>query len=238
MIHITDAIEQLVELKNPNTWENLKKAARMRNFTIGNFDLMNNDDAIVPDVKHYRKCYQTFTMKSKLGEIEKSKQVTADLVSLAEFSTCKSKRYSNPENRLLPKESIFCRKSKYKNKVLEKLVKCVDVRALASIVAGASTTEDQYFRELVDQYLIAREAHYHSECYKIFIKNNKLPPTTATITTPYKEAELVAFKEVLKKCYELCKNPQTVAFHEYAHEISHRIKWLSNERFNTKTYQK
>ena len=51
MIHITDANEPLVELKNSNTWENLKKAARIKNFTIGNLDLVNNDDAIVPDVK-------------------------------------------------------------------------------------------------------------------------------------------------------------------------------------------
>ena len=63
--------------------------------------------------------------------------------------------------------------------------------------------------------MIAREAHYHSKYYKIFIKNNKSPPTTATITTPYKEAELVAFKEVLQKCYELCKNPEIVTFHEF-----------------------
>ena len=179
-------------------------------------DLLNNDDAIVPDVKYHRKCYQTFTMKSKLEKIEKSKKVTADLVSHAEFSTFRPKRYSNPENRLLPKECIFCRKNKYKNKVLEKLVKCVDDRALASvIVTGASATEEHYVSGLVDQDLIAREAHYHSKCYKIFIKNNKSPPTTATITTPYKEAELVAIKEVLQKCYELSKNPEIVAFHEY-----------------------
>ena len=52
MIHVTDAKEPLVQLKNPNTWENLKKAAYIRNFTIGNLDLMNIDDAIIPDVKY------------------------------------------------------------------------------------------------------------------------------------------------------------------------------------------
>ena len=215
MIHITDANESLVELKNPNTWENLKKAARVRNFTTGNLDLMNDDDSIVPDVKYHRKCYQAFTMKSKLEKIEKPKQVTADLVPHAEFSTFRPKRYSNPENRLLPKECIFCRKNKYENKVLEKLVKCVDDRDLATKIAVASTTEDHYVRGLVDQYLIARDAHHHSKCYKLFIMNNKSPPITATITTPYKEAELVAFKEVLQKCYKLCKNPDIVAFHDY-----------------------
>ena len=104
MIHITGANEPLVELKNPNTWENLKKAARIRNFTIENLDLMNNDDAIVPDVKYHRKCYQIFTMKSELEKIQKSKQVTTDLVPHAEFSTSRPKRCSNPENQLLPKE--------------------------------------------------------------------------------------------------------------------------------------
>ena len=117
MIHITEANEPLVELKNPNTWENLKKAARLRNFTIGNFDLMHNDDAIVSNVKYHRKCYQTFAMKSKLEKIEKSKQLTADLVSHAEYSTSGQKRYSNPKNRFLPKECIFCQKNKYKNNI-------------------------------------------------------------------------------------------------------------------------
>ena len=54
MIHFTDA--PLVELKNPNTWGNMKKAARIRNFTVGNLGLMNNNDAIVPDVKFHSKC--------------------------------------------------------------------------------------------------------------------------------------------------------------------------------------
>ena len=202
MIHFTDA--PLVELKNPNTWENMKKAARIRNFTVGNLGLMNNNDAIVPDVKFHRKCQQIFTMKCKLENIEKSKQGTTDLESHAEFLTSRPKRYSNPENRLQPKDCIFCRKNKYKNKLLEKLVKCVDDQVLASLVAGASTTEDHYVRGLGDQDLIAREAHYHSKCYNMFIKNNKSPPTTAaTITTPYKETEIVAFNEVLQKCYEL-----------------------------------
>ena len=185
MIHVTDANEPLVQLKNPNTWENLKKSARIKNFTIGNLDLMNIDDAIVSDVKYYRKFYHTFMMKSKLEKIEKSKQVTADLVSYAEFSTSWPKCYSKTDFYL--KSAFFAERT---NKVLENLVKCVDDQALA---VGASTTEDHY----VDQDTIAREAYYHSKCYKIFIKNNKSPPTNATITTPYKEAELVAFKEVL-----------------------------------------
>ena len=43
-----------------------KKVARTSNFTIGNLDLMNNDEALVPDIMYHRKCYQIFTMKSKL----------------------------------------------------------------------------------------------------------------------------------------------------------------------------
>ena len=95
------------------------------------------------------------------------------------------------------------------------MVKCGDDRTLTSIVAGASTTKDHYVRGLVDQDLIATKAHYHLKCYKILIKNNKSSPTSATITTPWKETELIAFKEVLQKCYELCKNPEVVAFHKY-----------------------
>ena len=134
-------------------------------------------------------------MKSKLEKLEKSKQVTADLMSYAEFSTSWPKCYSKTDFYL--KSAFFAERT---NKVLENLVKCVDDQALA---VEASTTEDHYVRALVDQDMIAREAYYHSKGYEIFIKNNKSPPTKATITTPYKEAELVAFKEVLQKCYEL-----------------------------------
>ena len=110
-------------------------------------------------------------------------------MSHAEFSTPRPKFYSNPENRLIPNECIFCRKNKYKSQVLENLVKCVDNRAIVSVVAEASTTEDHYVMGLVDQDLINRKAHCHSKYYKIFIKGNKSPPSTATITNPYRNAE-------------------------------------------------
>ena len=71
-------------------------------------------------------------------------------MSHVEFSTPRPKCYYNPENRLLPKECIFCRKNKYKNKVFENLVKCVDNRAIVSVVAEVLTTEDHYVRALVD----------------------------------------------------------------------------------------
>ena len=58
------------------------------------------------------------------------------------------------------RSAFFCQKSKYKNKILEKLLKCVDNRALAAIVAWASTTEDHYVRRLIGQDLIARKAHH------------------------------------------------------------------------------
>ena len=65
-------------------------------------------------------------MKSKLEKLEKSKQVTADLMSHAEFSTSWPKCYSKTDFYL--KSAFFAERT---NKVLENLVKCVDDQALA-----------------------------------------------------------------------------------------------------------
>ena len=93
-------------MKNPNTWKNLKRAASIKNFTIGNLDLMNNDDAIVPNVKYHRKCYETFTMKSKLEKIEKSEQVIAD-------PQCHMRNFqlSGQKVILIPKSDFYLRRA-------------------------------------------------------------------------------------------------------------------------------
>jgi len=75
----------------------------------------------------------------------------------------------------LPKTCTFCRKNKYENKILEKLVKCINYRAFDSILDAAKNSDNLYVKGLAGEDLIAKEAHYHSSCYKLFIKPQKAP---------------------------------------------------------------
>ena len=87
----------------------------------------------------------------------------------------------------------------------------VDERASrCCIIDAANSSYNFYVKGLADQDLIAREAHYHTSCYKIFTKPQKVP----SHNDPYKEAEQLAFKEVLRKYHELNLEPKITYFAE------------------------
>ena len=146
-------------------------------------------------------------MKSSLDKIEDALKKRLQFASFdtSNKSDARPKRGDSKQGTvLLPKECIFCRKNKYKNKVLEKLVKCADERASNSIIDAAKSSDNFYVKGLADQDLTAREAHYHASSYKIFTKPQKVP----SHNDPYKEAEQLAFKEVLRKCHKLNLKPK------------------------------
>ena len=78
-------------------------------------------------------------------------------------------------------------------------MKCVDERASNSIIDAVKSSDNFYVKGLADQDVISGETHYHTSCYKIFTKPQKVP----SHNDPYKEAEQLAFKEVLRKSHEL-----------------------------------
>ena len=86
----------------------------------------------------------------------------------------------------------------------------VDERASNSIIDAAKSSDNFYVKGLADQDFIAREAHYRTSCYKIFTKPQKVPFNN----DPYKEAEQLAFKEVLRKYHELNLKPKITYFAE------------------------
>ena len=71
---------------------------------------------------------------------------------------------------------------------------------------------------LITDDLIAKEAHYHSSCYKLCTKINQ--DNVHSITTDqnekaiYKSAELIAFKEIVKECYQLLENPTVLPYNK------------------------
>ena len=84
----------------------------------------------------------------------------------------------------------------------------IDERASNYITDAAKSSGNFYVKGLADQDLIAREAHYRTSSYKIFTKSQKVPSHNDT----YKEAEQLAFKEVLKICHELNLKPKITYF--------------------------
>ena len=86
----------------------------------------------------------------------------------------------------------------------------IDERASNYITDAAKSSGNFYVKGLADQDLIAREAHYRTSSYKIFTKSQKVPSHNDT----YKEAEQLAFKEVLKICHELNLKPKITYFTE------------------------
>ena len=146
----------------------------------------------------------------KIGDALTKRLQFASFDTSNESDTRHKRGNSKQGTVLLPKDCIFCRKNKYKNKVLEKLVKCVDKRASNSIIDAAKSSDNFYVKGLADQDLIARETHYHTSCYKIFTKPQKVP----SHNDPYKEAEQLTFKEVLRKCHELNLKPKITYFTE------------------------
>ena len=195
----------MTELKQISTLGTLKRAAQIRCHDIQNHEV--DEENGLPAISYQQKCYQFFTMKSSLDKIEDALKTRSQFASFdtSNESDTRPKRGNSEQGTvLLPKDCIFCRKNQYKNKVLEKLVKRVDEQASNSIIDAAKSSDNFYAKRLADEGLIARETHYHTSCCKIFAKPQKVP----SHNDPYKEAEQLAFKEVLRKCHKLNLKPK------------------------------
>ena len=126
-------------------------------------------------------------MKSKLERIQ-NQNLKSQLVlerkieSVAEFESGaqeneedganppKRKPQKEDSNILLPKECIFCNRRKYKNKKLEPLTQCVEMRAIETIKKAATAADDFSMLSLLSQDLIDAEGKYHVTCYKLYTK--------------------------------------------------------------------
>ena len=74
---------------------------------------------------------------------------------------------------LLPKKYLFCKKDRYVKRITEKLVVCLEFKAVQSIKTAATKINDFQMLGLITDDLIAKEAHYHSSCYKLYTKVNQ-----------------------------------------------------------------
>ena len=81
-----------------------------------------------------------------------------------------NENHKEDRNILLPKECIFCNRRKYKNKRLEPLTQCIEMRAIETIKKAATAAADFSMLGLLSQDLIAAGAKYQVTCYKLYTK--------------------------------------------------------------------
>ena len=181
------------------TWEKLKNSATIRRHTLA--EVMINSSTGIPDrVFYHRQYYQNFTLKRDLEKLksqhQKIQNVIDDLDEVRkseETLTRKSKRKCATSSSILPKECIFCKKRKTKNRVEENLILCIDDRARQLIQQCAREKKNFHITSIAD--LISSEARYHKSCYLSYTKNK---------TDIFDDnVELEAFKAVVKFCLEL-----------------------------------
>ena len=214
----------MILLYKRETWDTLKRAAIIRKHDISNIEVDN--ELQFPHIYYHRKCYQYSTMKSSLIKIDsehtrQSELLNARLTKIDSFETVeegyrpKRKEWKNSNNSaLLPKRCLFCKKNKYKDRHLERLIQCVEDRAVESIKRAATLANDFHMISLSSKDLIAAEAFYHGSCYKSYVKGKQ---TKANVIpneedVRYKNAELSAFKEVVTVCHALTMNPRVISF--------------------------
>ena len=185
----------------------------------------------VPSLLYHRKCYQYFTLKRSLEKIEndnkrKSKIPTQNYKRLT-ISIRKRIIYAQNGDNLeillivlcfYQKKCLFCKKDKYVKRIKEKLVACLEFRAVQSIKTAATKINDFQMLGLITDDLIAKEAYFHSSCYKLYTKVNQDNVNSVTKDQNEKaickSVELIAFKEVVKECHQLLENPTVLPYNK------------------------
>ena len=168
----------------------------------------------VPSLLYHRKCYQYFTLKRSLEKIENNNKRKSEILNTklketdnfdSQEDDIRPKRgeFGNTVNStvLLPKKCLFCKKDKYVKRIKEKLVACLEFRAVQSTKTAATKINDFQMLGLITDNLISKEAH-HSGCYKLYTNVNQ--DHVNSVTTDQNEkaicksVEVIAFKEVVK----------------------------------------
>lgn len=75
---------------------------------------------------------------------------------------------------LLPKTCVFCkRKNKYKNKKLLSLIQCTQLRVDKRLPNVSIANGDTDLIAITSNDIVAKEGHYHSDCYKAYTRPRK-----------------------------------------------------------------
>ena len=227
----------------------LLKAAEIRKYEPL---LIYSKDELPANIFCHRQCYQTFTIKKELEQIQlKAKQKQDELETLldqvTEYSIEISSNTSNKERRtsssslgiLLPR-CLFCDKEiKYKKRKPKKLKKYCEKRVQETIKNAANEINDYSMISLLSTTdLIAAEAMYHRSCYVDYTRNlyntNQNPCITVAVMltnqkpssekNAYQKIELQAFKHIVEECFGIISEPRIVALMD--------LKTIMEEQFH------
>ena len=240
--------EQLQTLTKEATWQVILKASQIRECKV---ILDMSEHGTLPDLRYHRKCYQTFTMKSKLELVTKSRdEKNNNLRRLLEGATSydtedsKQKRKGSStsscsSSALLPNKCLFCEKvTKYKRfKKPENLRQCHETRVVETIRKSAEEKKDFKINSVLETSdLIAAEAKYHSSCYTGYTRQKPLEGKKRLITE-YKTLELEALHLVITYCHEIINEPQVVALTELVstmnkHFTKHNVELSKSTKKN------
>ena len=145
------------------------------------------------------------------------------LSSPIDFINERPKRQADTST-ILPKQCIFCKKRKTKNKSTEALNLCIDDRVIKKIKTAAEKKNDYLIISIPD--LIASEAHYHSSCYRQYCKLNYAKETTGVDENEH-EHKKEACREVVIFRIELANGPDVVPVSELITMMAKKLekKW-------------
>ena len=139
----------------------------------------------------HRWCYQSFT---NISTYRKRKSTFEAESSLQGPSSFKRSRVS-AAHTLFPRECLFC--DKYRKTIKGKdeyLTKCVTITAEKSIKDAAERKSDcDLLHKIRDEDLIAKEAHYHNTCRKIYTRVRDSKDQSASHDTDVQCAHRNAF---------------------------------------------
>ena len=205
----------MTTLTNVETWEKLKAAGDLRKHPVALARI--NPDTEIPEIVYHRKCYQRFTLKRDLDKLRAQKNsINEQLLASMSNEDCDQGSISDedcssrPKRKkeasiLLPRECLFCKDDKTKNRFRENLRQCIDERAEKSIKSAAQKHNHNQIMSIPD--LIAAEARYHKSCYDKFTRVNR--EENKEKNDPYYAN---AYQEVLKVCLELEFQPDIMPY--------------------------
>ena len=164
-------LDNLVQLKDRDSWETLYQAALLRNFD--SITKLYVDDKTVPNILYHRECRSSFTHKKNLAKFRKLTEESDEQQLEARQS---QRQRSSTSSRVYERICIFCQRvSKYvrNTKTREPLTQAVDLRADQRIRDEATQRCDQRILSVVSRDIVDAEAHYHLTCYKLYTRGHR-----------------------------------------------------------------
>ena len=206
--------EKLLLLSSADAWNTILNAAKIRN-NEKVFKLQASvSEGEYPRIKFHKSCRSMFTMKRDLDKLKSKGQVNDEARKRVHNARTSSK--SNRECGKLETRCIFCKKQKYlkNSKTRETLLSCTMFSADEKIKEASKIRSDAEIIVLSADDLIAKEAHYHATCYRLYtlVIYTQNAVHEEGVEEEYHDDEEEAFETVKQKLCQLYGAPDIIEF--------------------------